>query len=104
MGKLVRDNIPKIIRKDGGRPRTRILSAAKYKRALLDKLVEEAEELRTAKRESDQILEMADILEVVKAIHHEFRWPHHYTEEMRSRRKQQRGGFTKRIYLIKTAG
>ena len=66
--KLVRDNIPDVIKNDNETPITRILSDDEYKNELYKKLLEECNELIVAK-ESDEIIEEAsDVFEVLKAI------------------------------------
>jgi predicted house-cleaning noncanonical NTP pyrophosphatase (MazG superfamily) len=67
VGKLVRDRIPELIRADGRTPQIRTLDADEYLLALLDKLVEEANELRDAEP-SQQIEELADVYEVIRAL------------------------------------
>ena len=62
--KLVRDNIPQIIRDSGQASETRILSQDEKRRALLDKLIEEATELR----DDPGIAERADVAEVLKEL------------------------------------
>lgn len=66
--KLVRDNIPSIIQEDNEIPITRILSDAEYRQELYKKLLEECNELITAKTSNNIIEEAADIFEVLKAI------------------------------------
>jgi len=60
--KLVRDGIPRIIEADGGQPITRVLDQAGYLVALRDKLVEEAEEARSAP-DGQLRSELADVLD-----------------------------------------
>ena len=62
--KLVRDNIPDIIRKNGEIPHTSILDDDKYLQELKTKLIEETNEFI----ESEEIVELADILEVVEFL------------------------------------
>lgn len=62
--KLVRDNIPEIIMKDGHVPHTRVLSDEEYVKQLEIKLFEETNEYL----ESKDVEELADILEVIYAI------------------------------------
>ena len=62
--KLVRDNIPEIIRNNGEIPHTSILDDAKYLQELKTKLIEETNEFI----ESEEIVELADILEVVEFL------------------------------------
>lgn len=62
--KLVRDNIPDICISNGQRAKYRVLSQTEYKTALRKKLKEETREYLR----SDDIEELADILEVVEAL------------------------------------
>lgn len=62
--KLVRDKIPEIIDADKKTCKTRILSKEEYIAALEDKLNEEVAEYQADKN----LEEMADILEVLRAI------------------------------------
>lgn len=62
--KLVRDNIPKIIKDQGKKAKTRILSDEDYKKQLQRKLVEETNEFIA----NGDVTELADIVEVVRAI------------------------------------
>lgn len=62
--KLVRDDIPRIIRESGECPVTHRVSGDEYVERLLDKLDEEVEEYC----ESRDVEELADILEVVHAL------------------------------------
>lgn len=62
--KLVRDNIPKIIKEHGNTAKTSILSDEDYKKHLNLKLLEETNEYL----DSGEIVELADIVEVVRAI------------------------------------
>ena len=62
--KLVRDKIPQMIESQGEKPVIRILGEEEYHAALEQKLLEEAGEYR----ESRELAELADILEVVFAL------------------------------------
>ena len=64
--KLVRDNIPNIIKEKGEEPITRILSDEEYKKELEKKLNEEYQEVLEASG-SERVEELADMLEVIKA-------------------------------------
>ena len=64
--KLVRDNIPVIIKSNGGKPKYRYLeNDEEFKKALKVKLVEEIDELLNAKTEVDAIEELGDIWTVL---------------------------------------
>ena len=65
--KLVRDNIPNIIKNNGQEPITRILSNEEYKSELEKKLLEECNEVLLSMG-SDRIEELADVLEVIIAL------------------------------------
>ena len=65
--KLVRDKIPEIIEKRGGKYKTHILKIDEYETELKKKLIEEAKEVQNA-TELEIIDELADVLELVKSI------------------------------------
>ena len=65
--KLVRDNIPNIIKSNGETPITRILTNEEYKQELEKKLYEEYQEVLESSGEN-RIEELADMLEVIKSL------------------------------------
>ena len=65
--KLVRDNIPNIIKNNGEDPITRILTNEEYKQKLEKKLYEEYQEVLDSSGK-DRIEELADMLEVIKSL------------------------------------
>lgn len=93
-GKLVRDNIPQIILDDGKIPITRILSDEEYLVELDKKLTEEVMEYQTDKA----LEELADILEVLLAICEARGYCIEDLIEVRNRKREQRGGFEKKIF------
>ena len=66
--KLVRDGLPEIIKKEGKKANYRKLSERELKDAIMDKLLEEVNELRKAKNKKQMIEEMADIATVLLQI------------------------------------
>ena len=66
--KLVRDKIPNIIKNNGGKPYTRILSNEEYIENLKKKLIEECNEVISAKTKEDILEELADTFEVVRSL------------------------------------
>jgi predicted house-cleaning noncanonical NTP pyrophosphatase (MazG superfamily) len=96
--KLVRDQIPAIITADGGRPVTRVLDEAGYEAALRAKLLEEAHEAQAAPG-GQLASELADVLEVLKALAaaHHLSWEEIVSEA--GRKRAERGGFDNRIFL-----
>lgn len=65
--KLVRDNIPEIIKANGEKPIISILDDNRYKEELEKKLYEEYKEVIDSSY-SSRIEELADMLEVIKAL------------------------------------
>ncbi len=101
-GKLVRDGIPDIIRENGELPTTRVMDSDEYRRELLYKLIEEAEEARQAGYDpsSEQFrAELADLQEVFNAVLAEFDITADDIERVRAERVAERGGFAGRIFL-----
>ena len=66
--KLVRDRIPEIIRRNGDTPVFRILNETDYWTYLLKKDSEELEEVRLAETSEERKKELADKLEVLRAM------------------------------------
>ena len=95
--KLVRDNIPEITRANDGIPFTRILNDKEFNIKLNEKLIEEVKEYL----ESEDILELADILEVIHAIIEAKGYSFKELEEIRLEKSKKRGGFKKKILLEK---
>ena len=93
--KLVRDRIPEIIRKKGGRPVTHIAKKDEYWRKLKEKLEEEIEEFAEDPTEE----ELGDILEVIDAIIDFRKIDRAKLKKIKSDKAKKRGKFTKRIIL-----
>lgn len=96
--KLVRDKIPEIIESKGGYCRTEILDEQAYLEELQKKLDEEVAEYR----QDDTIEELADIVEVVYALVKAHGITFSHFESVRKKKKEERGGFEKRIFLKET--
>lgn len=94
--KLVRDNIPEIIRKSGEIPVTAVLSHEDYLKELNRKLDEELNEYK----ESGELEELADILEVVYALCEAKGFTLEELNTLWERKHRERGGFSGRIFLI----
>lgn len=93
--KLVRDNIPNIIRKKGGVPQTHIADSAEYWEKLKEKLSEEVAEFQKDENEE----ELADVLEVIDAIiaYKEFDIAH--IKEIQKVKAEEKGAFRERTIL-----
>ncbi len=96
--KLVRDRIPEIIEKDGRTCKTHILTDEEYIVALEEKLNEEVAEYQKDKN----LEEMADVLEVLQAICVARGYTLEDLEKLRSKKANDRGGFSKKIFLEST--
>ncbi len=95
--KLVRDNIPDIILKDNELPVTRVLNDEEFIKELNKKLQEEVNEYL----EGENIEEMVDILEVIRAILEYKNVSYEDIEEKRKKKANKRGTFKEKIYLEK---
>lgn len=96
INKLVRDNIPTIIHNNGDCCSCRVLETDDdYCKELYSKLNEEVQELT----QSMSLEEMADVVEVIRAILKLHGWSEYDLECERIRKLQSNGGFENRIYL-----
>jgi predicted house-cleaning noncanonical NTP pyrophosphatase (MazG superfamily) len=91
--KLVRDNIPEILDQKGISYEKRIASEEEYKAELIIKLQEEMREFL----EAGDIEELADILEVIRALEKLPEYQH--LEEVRKNKVEEKGAFEERIIL-----
>ncbi|CAM3505091.1 MULTISPECIES: nucleoside triphosphate pyrophosphohydrolase [Saccharibacillus] len=98
--KLIRNHIPTIIASTGKSSTTRILDEAEYVTELRAKLREEADEYFTASSEADALEELADLLEVIRALAVTHGADPETLEQIRADKAAKRGGFDERIYLI----
>jgi predicted house-cleaning noncanonical NTP pyrophosphatase (MazG superfamily) len=96
--KLVRDNIPNIIKENNEEPIIKILSDEEYKKELEKKLIEECNEVLEAKSD-DRIEELADLLEVMISLAELENNTFDDIEKARILKRDKRGGFSKKIYL-----
>lgn len=99
--KLVRDNIPEIIISNGEDPVTRVLSCDEYRDELYKKLNEECTEVINSKNCDEMLEELADVLEVIKSIALLYGKDIDYVSEIANKKRIKRGGFEKKIFLIK---
>lgn len=97
--KLVRDRIPRIIRENGQFCVTEVLPQGAYQEKLDEKLAEELAEYR----ESHDMEELADLMEVILACAAARGCSESELNRIRMEKKQTRGGFSERILLRSTA-
>lgn len=101
--KLVRDNIPDIINKNGSIPITYILEKdSTYEYYLKEKLNEELSELKAANKQEDKIEEICDVIEVLYSLSKLYGCEENELNNIRLDKKLHKGGFEKRIYLKET--
>lgn len=93
--KLVRDNIPEHIRKNGGTPVTHSAGDAEYWQKLKEKLMEETGEFM----KEESIEKLADILEVVEAICEHRKFDLSELHQVQKEKAEKRGKFKKRVIL-----
>ncbi|MDO4846677.1 MAG: AAA family ATPase [Clostridiaceae bacterium] len=94
--KLVRDNIPQIIENNGQSAKTVILDDEKYTAALEKKLKEETREYLQSK----ELMELADILEVVEALAKNRGSSFDEVLELKKQKQEKNGAFDKKVFLI----
>ena len=91
--KLVRDKIPDILDIKGIPYEKEILNDSEYESEIIKKLFEEVEEFRT----DLSVEELADVIEVLEYIK---KLPQYKDlESIRIQKKEERGGFDKKILL-----
>lgn len=100
--KLVRDKIPEIIENDGETPVVRVLNDNEYKKELEKKLKEEYEEVLLAKDKKERLEELADMLEVIRMLALLEDEDIQSVINIMDRKREKRGGFTKKLFLEKT--
>ena len=98
--KLVRDNIPDKIKSNGENPIFYILDDEKYKEELEKKLYEEYQEVLESSGK-DRIEELADMLEIMKALAKLENKTLDDVIEVANQKVKKRGAFDKKIYLEK---
>jgi predicted house-cleaning noncanonical NTP pyrophosphatase (MazG superfamily) len=97
--KLVRDKIPQIIEEKGKTANVRVLSDVEYKAMLDQKLHEEFLEYTHANEEA-KVEELADLVEVVYALLESKGVRNEDFEKLMMKKKEERGGFKERLFLV----
>lgn len=101
--KLVRDNIPEIIRAAGLDPVVYVAGSGEYSARLRDKLREEVAEFFSCDAEGDReqsLGELADVLEVVYALAEEISDGPAQLEQARAAKAARNGAFAKRLVWL----
>lgn len=98
--KLVRDNIPNIIKGKGETPIIKILDDATYKSELEKKLYEEYNEVLESSGD-DRAEELADMLEIIRALAKLEGKSIQDIIEVADNKNEKRGAFQEKIFLEK---
>lgn len=98
--KLVRDRIPELIAAEGRHPVVVVLPSSERAQALITKLGEEAAEVAAADA-ADLPEELADVLEVVRALARGAGLSLDDVVALADRKREARGGFEQGLFLIR---
>ncbi|MCA1060288.1 nucleoside triphosphate pyrophosphohydrolase [Rossellomorea aquimaris] len=98
--KLVRDKIPQIIESKGKEFSTKILNDEDYIQYLKEKAYEELDEYCAAETDGEAVEELADLLEVVRALSKQHGFTIEEVEAVRKDKAEKRGGFQGKVFLI----
>lgn len=101
--KLVRDEIPRRIAEQGERVVRANIRKSDSRAALVVKLFEEAHELLAANTLPEVTGELADILEVVRALANATGADWAHVQEAADEKRQSRGSFEKGVVLLETS-
>ena len=97
--KLIRDKIPEIIKKSGKKCKTSILDDVSFNICLLNKLIEESNELQSAKTKEEIIEELADVYEVLEAFIQHNNIDNNDIMKIKIKKGATKGLFNKKIFL-----
>ena len=98
--KLVRDNIPEIIKQKGEETIIKILNDDEYKKELENKLIEEYKEVINSSGE-DRCEELADMIEVIRCLAELENKKIEDIINIADNKSLKRGAFKNKIYLEK---
>lgn len=98
--KLIRDNIPSIISREGKSCIVEQLDTESFHVELRKKLIEEAYEVQNAMSKTQLVGELADVLEIVETLMKEYEISVLELEEKKLDKKLKNGGFEKRLFLV----
>jgi predicted house-cleaning noncanonical NTP pyrophosphatase (MazG superfamily) len=98
--KLVRDKIPQIIESIGKKLSTNVLNDEDYIKYLKLKAYEELDEYCAAETNGEAVEELADLLEVIRALAKHQGSSIEEMEAVRIDKAEKRGGFQEKVFLI----
>ena len=88
------------IEKDGHKPIFQVLTKSELKNELREKLLEEVYEVYNSKTKSNLLEELADVYEVFTELVKQNNFTMREISEKAKVKRNERGGFTKGIFLI----
>jgi len=100
--KLIRDRILEIIEANGEKPYFRILHKKEYVKEIKKKILEETKELIKAKSKKEIVNEIVDIQELIDVLISKLDLTKLQIQKQQEIKRKKRGGFKKRLFLIKT--
>ena len=100
--KLIRDRILEIIKAAGEKPYWRVLGRKEYTKEIKKKILEEAKELIEVKKKEEIINEIVDIQELIDILVSELGLTKSEIQKQQKIKNKKRGGFKKKLFLIKT--
>ena len=100
--KLIRDRILEIIEANKEKSYFRILNRKEYIKEIKKKILEEAKELIEAKGKKEIINEIVDVQELIDVLISESGLTKLQVQKQQKVKNKKRGGFKKRLFLIKT--
>ena len=99
LNKLVRDRIPEIIAAEGKNVCCRVLRGDELKKALKAKVIEEAQEIANAETLEQISEEIADLLEVLRALRLAYGIDETDLQNIQMRKLVLKGGFSYGYFL-----
>ena len=100
--KLIRDRILEIIEANKEKSYSRVLNKKEYIKEIKKKILEEAKELIEAKGKKEIINEIVDVQELIDVLILESGLTKLEIQKQQKVKNKKRGGFKKRLFLIKT--
>lgn len=98
--KLIRDNIPSIIEKEGKSHNVIVLDHMSFLHELKKKLIEESIELQNAVSKMEIINELVDVEEIIETLMKEYMITDEELNLRKLEKKLKNGGFDKKLFLI----
>jgi predicted house-cleaning noncanonical NTP pyrophosphatase (MazG superfamily) len=98
--KLVRNKIPQIIESKGKKFSAKVLNDKDYIKYLKEKAYEELDEYCAAETDGEAVEELADLLEVIRALASQHGFSIEEVEAVRKGKARKRGGFQEKVFLI----